>query len=93
MVGKTLLVSRAGLFGVRQREWRTDEIDRIVCGPSGVEVNDVPVMQLQIHRKTGRKYGLLSQLNDEELHWIASVLSDVLQLSQSSQTSQRDDGI
>ena len=74
VVGETLLITRASLFGTKQREFRADSVDRIVAGPSGMEVNDVPVIELQVHPRGGKKVGMLSQRSDDELEWIAAVL-------------------
>jgi hypothetical protein len=47
-------------------------------GRSGMEVNDKPVMELQIVCKDGKKVGFLSQRNEGELLWIAAVLRQAL---------------
>ena len=60
------------------RAWRAGELSAIRIGPSGMSVNDVPVMELQIHPKDGKKVGLLSQLDDEEIDWIAAHLRKAL---------------
>ena len=36
-----------------------------------MSVNDQPVRELQIQPKQGKTVGLLAQLNDEELEWVA----------------------
>ncbi|MBI1336878.1 MAG: hypothetical protein GC164_07940 [Phycisphaera sp.] len=79
-VGQTLVVTRKGLFGLKQQEWAASEIEKIVMGPSGMEVNDVPVMELQVHPRGGKKVGLLSQLDNEELRWLAAELRAALGL-------------
>ena len=71
VVGDTLLISRQGIFGARQHEWPAGDIAKIIVGPSGMEVNDKPIYELQIHPRTGKKVGLLGQLDEEELEWIA----------------------
>ncbi|NBC11243.1 MAG: hypothetical protein GVY24_05825 [Planctomycetes bacterium] len=70
----TLLVTTKSLFGTKQREWSADQISHLGVGPSGIKVNDVPVMELQVHPKEGKKVGLLRQLDDDELEWIAANL-------------------
>jgi len=57
-----------------------EEIRSITVGPSGMEINHVPVLELQIHRKNQDPVGLLAQLSDDELYWIASLLRHTLQL-------------
>ncbi|MCX7826807.1 MAG: hypothetical protein N2689_14800, partial [Verrucomicrobiae bacterium] len=44
------------------------------AGPSGMEINRVPVLELQIQRKDGRKTGFLAGRSDAELQWLAAVL-------------------
>jgi hypothetical protein len=69
-----LLIKTTGPFRSREYRWATAELAAIRVGPSGVTVNDVPVMELQIEPVRGDKVGLLSQLDDDHLHWIAAVL-------------------
>jgi hypothetical protein len=78
MVGDVLIVTEQSIFGTKQHELRADQIEAIRLGPSGTEVNNRPINELQVHRKEGKKLGLFSQRNDEELKWIASVLRDAL---------------
>ncbi|MCC6681723.1 MAG: hypothetical protein IT445_12550 [Phycisphaeraceae bacterium] len=84
VVGDTLVVTRQSIFGTRQMEWRAEDIEDIRMGPSGMEVNDVPVMQLQIHPKVGRKKGMLTQLPNEELTWIAWELRTAMGISKTN---------
>jgi hypothetical protein len=62
---------------VRQRE----DIADIRAGPSGREVNDRPVLELQVHPRKGKKVGLLAGRNEEELRWMAAQLRRALELS------------
>jgi len=80
VVGDTLLVYRRSIFGTKQREWNAHDISHIRIGPSGTEVNNRPIMQLQIHPKSGKKYGLLSQTSDDEIRWIAHELRQALRV-------------
>jgi len=74
VVGDTLLIYRRSIFGTKQREWTADDLSHVCIGPSGTEVNDRPIMQLQIHPREGKKYGMLSQTSDDEIRWIAQEL-------------------
>jgi hypothetical protein len=74
VAGGTLMVLQTGIFGKKQREWPLSDIEAICVGPSGMEVNGVPVMQLQIHDADGKKLGLLAGRTDEELEWMAHEL-------------------
>lgn len=76
-----VMVGRVSLFGIHTISWSADEIDEIVVGPSGLEMNEVPVMELQIHHRDQRnKFGCLSQLDTNELRWIAAELNQTLGL-------------
>jgi len=76
---KVLLVARGGVLAIkvmaplrtREHRLRIEEIGSIRVGPSGMEVNDVPVLELQIHRPGGKKLGLLAGREREDLNWLA----------------------
>lgn len=76
----TLKAIRSNLFGVKRQEWQVDDLDDIRVGPSGMAVNDVPILQLQIVPKPGlgRTTGLLSERDDAELEWIATHLRQAI---------------
>jgi len=80
VVGETLLITRQNIFKTRQQEVARDNIQSIRRDKSGVEVNEVPVLNLQIRLHQGKKISLLSQLDDDELSWIASELRQALRL-------------
>jgi hypothetical protein len=70
----TFAFRRSGIFGTRERRWRAGEIRAIRVGSSGMEVNDAPVLELQVVPREGRKIGLFSERSDDELRWIATLL-------------------
>ncbi len=70
----SLMVIQSGPFGTKQRQWAAAEISRICAGPSGMEVNDKPILELQIFGAGSGKFALLAGRSDEELQWIASEL-------------------
>jgi hypothetical protein len=74
IAGGTLMVLQTGLFGKKQREWPLDQIAAIGVGPSGMEVNDGPVLELQIHDADGKRLSLLAGRSDQELEWLAHEL-------------------
>jgi hypothetical protein len=69
------MVLQTGLFGSRQRSWPLEEVEVIRAGPSGMTVNDRPVLELQIDDGGEAKFGLLAGRSDEELHWLARELT------------------
>jgi hypothetical protein len=75
VAGGTLMVMQTGLLGTKQREWALADVAAIQVGPSGMKVNGVPVMELQIHDNHGGRMGLLAGRSDEELAWLAYELS------------------
>jgi len=80
VVGDTLLITERNLFKTRQTEIPRDNIQSIRMGPSGTEINDTPIMNLQIRLKKGKKIGVLSQLTNDELAWIAAILRHALKV-------------
>jgi hypothetical protein len=64
----------AGLFGTRRWDWTRGQIRFIRTGPSGMEVNNQPVIELQLHTDAGRKKGFLAGRKVEELKWLATQL-------------------
>ncbi|MFA6562002.1 MAG: hypothetical protein WCV00_08875 [Verrucomicrobiia bacterium] len=76
-----LRIAHVGFFRARTQEWARDELAAICVGPSGVKVNDRPVMELQVHPRAGRKFGLLADRDVAELQWIAAVLRQALGVS------------
>lgn len=80
VAGNRLSLRTEGIFGVKQREWSRNEITAIRAGASGMEVNNRPVMELQIHPVTGKKFGVLAGRNEQELRWMATELRRVLKV-------------
>jgi hypothetical protein len=78
VVGGTLLVRRITPFGTKDRRLGAGDIAAVRLGPSGVEVNSRPLMELQIHPKQGRKIGVLAGRSDEEIAWVACELRKAL---------------
>jgi hypothetical protein len=77
-----LLVLQTGIFGSKRREWDRGQLEEIRAGPSGIETNGVPIIELQIIPRRGKKVGLLAGRENDELHWLAAVLRHSLRLDQ-----------
>jgi hypothetical protein len=75
-----LFISTTSIFGKKTRQWEREGIFRIELAPSGMSVNDRPVMQLAVVEKGGKTFGCLTQLNDAEIDWIAYELNQSLEL-------------
>lgn len=80
LMGDHLAIERKTLFGTRWIEVPIDQIGSIRVAPSGMEVNGVPVMELAISTQDGY-HGLLSQLDDAELEWLAYELNQAVRKS------------
>lgn len=78
IVGDTVMALQTSLFRSRSAEWQTTDVQAIRVGPSGMEVNDQPVLQLQIVPTSGKTFGLLSGRDVAELEWMATLLGDAL---------------
>ncbi len=66
----SLMLMRKGVFGTKKAEWTAEEIESVGVGPSGMEVNDVPVLEFQVVVR-GSKHGMLAGHPTDELEWIA----------------------
>lgn len=79
---KTVLLAVGGQVAVkfisplRTTQWVVNGADivDIRVAPSGVEVNDQPVLHVQILTAAGKKHGLLGGRQVEEMRWVASLL-------------------
>ena len=88
MVGvrdERLFIERKTIFGTKWIEFDSDQVISIEVGNSNVEVNDVPVKQLQIFPAEQDKVGLFSQLSNPELEWLAHQLRTELDLDSDRQ--------
>ena len=78
VVGESVMAMQTGLLRSRSGDWQRAEIKEIRVGPSRFEVNERPVLQLQIVPVTGKTFGLLTGRDTAELEWMATLLSDAL---------------
>jgi hypothetical protein len=79
VTGGSLMVLQTGLFGSKRKLWEAGEVEGVRTGPSGMEINKVPVLQLHI-LDGGGKFGMLTGRSDEELEWIAEELRTALKV-------------
>ena len=85
-----LRVTQTTLFGTKQREWRLREIAAIRADASGMAVNNVPIIELQIHPRVGKKAGFFAGRDEQELRWLATELRHALNVpARVSETSDR----
>jgi len=83
-----LVVSGSGITftqqsRIKKSEWQLNRADitDVRVGPSGTEINNKPVFELQIITGDTHK-GLLGGRDDAELHWLATRLRTFYQLNQ-----------
>lgn len=80
LVNSQLKIKQTNKFGIKEDQFDMHDVENIKVGPSGMEVNDVPVNELQVHfNNEQKKKGFLSEREDEELYWIAANLRKHLQ--------------
>ena len=74
VVNNVLACRIIGPFKTREQTIPVGNIGAIRVGPSGMEVNHRPVMEIQIIPRTGKKIGILSNRSSDEQEWLAYVL-------------------
>lgn len=90
VVAGELMAIQTGIFGSKKREWRCEEVKSIESGSSGMEVNKVPILELQITGTDDIKFGLLAGRAEEEIEWLAYTLRSAVfpRAEQSDQDSE-----
>ncbi|MEQ1828921.1 MAG: hypothetical protein ABL921_23365 [Pirellula sp.] len=83
----TMFASTKSIFGTNVRNWEHGEIQKIVVGPSGSSINDIPLMELHIHSASGARFGMLGQLSNDELEWVAHELRQSLGIEHKETTA------
>lgn len=82
VVGDQLLVMQTGIFGTRRRDWQRADLQDIAPGPSGMAVNNQPILELQFKPKNGKPFGMLAGRDHAELGWLATVLRKALKMQE-----------
>jgi hypothetical protein len=82
-----LTVAQAGPFGVQQRDFRRGDIAMVCAGPSNFTVNHSRLLELQIHRVSGKKVGLFVGRDAGELRWMAKELTNALGMAAKTEQS------
>ena len=62
-------------------EWSAGQLASVYVGTSGAQVMGATVLSLRIEPHHAKEIGLLAELDDEELEWIADLLEDALGLA------------
>jgi hypothetical protein len=69
----SLVFTQTGPIRKSKYQWKSEELTAIRCANSSAEVNHQPLKELQVETR-GKKRGLLTGRNEDELMWLASVL-------------------
>jgi hypothetical protein len=75
-----LSVAQISMFGAKKWEWNRASIAAIRADASNLAVNDVPLIELQIHPAGGKKAGFFAGRDAEELGWLATELRRALKV-------------
>lgn len=78
-----LVILYEQMTGKKQRQWPKNSVVKVCVGPSGMRVNNVPVMELQFHFQDGGKFGMLAGRDRAELEWASEVMQRALQPAKS----------
>ncbi|HEV3299738.1 MAG TPA: hypothetical protein VG055_08855 [Planctomycetaceae bacterium] len=78
VVGDSVMVMQTGLRRSKRREWPRSAIKTARVGASGTEVNDEPVLELQLHGPDKKLFGMLAGRDVQELTWMATLLRQAL---------------
>ena len=78
IVGRQLLVMQTGLLRSTQKAWDADQLVAVRVGKSGMQINEVDVLELQIVPREGLPFGLLAGRDEPEIAWIAGVVRERL---------------
>ncbi len=81
VVDGKLFVMQTRLRRAKRREWPLSEIKSVRVGPSGMEVNDVPIPELQIYGDKTMLFGMLGGRDERELTWMATILRQAIRSS------------
>lgn len=69
-----LIILEQSLFGTKTFKRPRGVLAAIRVGHSGMVVNNVPVLELQVEDTAGKKQGFFTNLTNDELHWLATHL-------------------
>lgn len=71
LVGDQLFIEKKSILGTKWIEYAISDIRRIFVGESRFENDDEPTAELKIQTVDGKEQGLLHQLSEPELKWLA----------------------
>ncbi|NBV21040.1 MAG: hypothetical protein EBS05_03465 [Proteobacteria bacterium] len=71
-----LIIVQQSFLGTKTFKRTRSELAAIRVGDSGVEINHVPVQEIQVHTLYQQQHGFCSNLSIDELLWLATRLRD-----------------
>jgi len=81
-----LMILQKGPFGSKTSQWELTALQTVRVGPSKMEVNDRPVMELQIVPHEGQPFGMFAGRDVPEIEWIATLLRAAVREAPSTTT-------
>jgi hypothetical protein len=79
VVGQSVMVMQTGLRRAKRREWPRSEVKTARVGASGTEINDQPILELQLLGADDKKlFGMLAGRDARELTWMATLSRQAL---------------
>jgi hypothetical protein len=79
-----LSVAQIGIFGGKKWDWNSGDIAAVRADASGMEINGMPVIELQIRPVNGKKTGFFAGRNEQEVRWMAAELRRALKVPATS---------
>lgn len=76
VVGDTLLISKRGLFGVKQRDFDWEFVRKIAAAASGSSQNGRSLLHLEIHCNDGSQHNYLTPHSDACTERVAELLNE-----------------
>jgi hypothetical protein len=92
VVGDTVMVMQTGLRRSKRREWPRSAVTTVRVGPSGTEVNDRPIPELQLHSADKKLFGMLVGRDPQELTWMATLLRQAIKSTNADSPEQPSPG-
>jgi hypothetical protein len=89
IVDDKVMVMQTGLRRAKRREWPRSDVKTARVGASGTEINDKPVLELQLLGADDKKlFGMLMGRDVPELHWMATLLRQALKTGEPASPDQ-----
>lgn len=75
---ESVVFTQTGPVRNSEKSWPRGAITGAAVGPSGVEINERPVLQVQLQLASGKHFGMLTGRPEPELYWVAGEIQRAL---------------